>query len=127
MTNAELLNVRSALNIAANGAPAEAGIDYVGAQTTAVRYAIIQNQKRLQDALEVYQEMLQDLIEEHDVELESRQIPEDAPDAFSDALDELLQTETPFEAYTVSDEDIKQEPNVPIELLMALDWMIDDA
>ena len=125
MTNQELLNLRPVLQITASGAPDDHPLDYPGAQTTAMRYALIQNQRRLQETLEVYQEMLQELLEEHDVELEGGQIPEDAPEAFEDALQELLEQETPYEPYTVSDTEIKKEAGVPLELLMALDWMIE--
>jgi hypothetical protein len=125
MTNRDLLNVRPALQIAASGAPDDHPLDYSGAQTTAMRYALMQNQKRLQDALEGYQELLQELISDHDVELEAGGIPDDAPEAFREELQELLQQEAPYERYTVSDSEIKKEPGVPFELLSALDFMIE--
>jgi hypothetical protein len=127
MTNQELLSIRPALQIAASGAPEGHDVDYLGAQTTAMRYALMQNQKRLQETLEVYQEMLQELLEEHDIELDGGGIPEDAPEEFEQELQELLQQEAPFQPYTISDTEIKKEPGVPLQLLVALDWMIDDA
>ena len=128
MTNRELLQqVRPTLNILANGAGPQHDLEYDGASTTAVRYAVVQNQKRLQDALEGYNDLLTELLEEHDVEpTEQGGIPEDAPDEFNEALEDLLQQDAPFEPYTVTDADIKKEEGVPLELLTMMDWMIDD-
>jgi hypothetical protein len=126
MTNQQLLNLRPALQIAASGAPDDHPLSYDGAQTTAMRYALLQNQRRLQDALEGYQEMLQELISDHDVDLDGGQIPEDAPEEFRQELQELLQQEAPFDAYTISDEEIKAEPSVPLELLSTLGFMVEE-
>lgn len=126
MTNEDLLGLRPALQIAANGAPNDHPISYDGAETTAMRYALMQNQKRLQSALEGYQEFLQELISDHDVDLEGGRIPDDAPEAFHEKLEELLEQEAPFKPYTVSEAELKEEPSVPFELLSALDFMVEE-
>jgi hypothetical protein len=126
-TNAELLNLQSVLQVVADGTREDADIDYDGAQTTTVRYAVVKNQRRLQNALEDYQEVLNDLMEEHDVEpTEVGQIPQEASEDFQEDLNDLLQQDADFNPYKVSEEDIFKEPSIPTEILGSIEWMIGD-
>jgi len=120
-----------------------------GAETTPVRYAIVKDERRLNDALQGadmvdgYVDEIKAIVEEHmdaapqeavgrlqewaraelfrdvdtDVEL---------PDDTAEAVRKVLDTDAPFEPYTVTEEHIKAEPRVPIWVLSLVeDWMVE--
>jgi len=102
-------------------------LDYDGAETTTVRYAVVKNQRRLSNALEDYHEVLKEIMDEHDVEPTDRGgIPEDAPEDFQEDMNDLLQQDADFDPYKVSEEDIFKEPSIPTEVLGSIEWMIGD-
>jgi hypothetical protein len=154
MTYRDLLaTVQPAINVFSNGLQ-NGQIDYDGAETTAVRYAMIQNERALKDALQGtdmvggYQGRLGQIAEEH-VSGESLDVPPekavpllhsyarsllfpdveaeaDLPEDAEEAVEELLQEDAPFEPYQISEEDLMAEPGVPIELLgMVEGWLVE--
>ncbi|AFH22438.1 hypothetical protein OSG_eHP25_00085 [environmental Halophage eHP-25] len=126
MTNEELLNAREIIVLMINGTEdVDINIEFDGAQTTPVRYALNQNSKRIQDSLESYQEMLEEITDDYDVDFPIGDL-EDKPDDFQKEIDELLNQESPFEPYTISADKFMEEPSVPFELIQMLDWMIED-
>jgi len=138
MTYRDLLTrVRTSLMVLA--APSEeweeeTGIDYDGAQTTTVRYAVKKNRDRLQDEIEHYQELLREKAEELDLErdvlqtiaqkrLQGQLDTEEAGEEPTEAVDEVLATEPAFEPYQVTEAALMEEPGVPIPILDLVDWM----
>lgn len=134
MTYQELLNdVHPVLAVLQNGTTEgveikERGrpVHYEGAQTTAVRLATLENAERAERAVDKYTTLLREKMDEHGVEdVQPSQVPSDAPEEFKEEMRGLLDTEAPFEPYTVSADELKQEPNVPLMLLQSMrEWMI---
>jgi len=126
--------VQQTLAVLANGTSPEGPIDYDGAQTTTVRYAVKKNRDRLQDEMEHFQELLGEKAEEIGMEPDVLQTiadkrvqgsldTEEAGEEATEAVDDVLSTETAFEPYHVSESAIKEEPGVPIPILDLADWM----
>lgn len=150
MTYRDLLaKVQPGLNILSNGIHNDQ-LDYDGAETTPVRYAMIQNERALQDALQGtdmidgYVDRLAEIAEEHldmpseeavsvlhsygravlfqDVEPEAELLEE-----AEDAVEGLLQEDAPFEPYQISEDDLTAEPGVPLEVLGLVEgWLVED-
>ena len=40
-------------------------------------------------------------------------------------LDGLLNQEAPFDPYTISDSELKEEPDMPFDVLVMVDWMVE--
>lgn len=113
--------------------------EYEGAQTTPVKYAVVQNQKRLQSEMELFQESLQDITEGEEPEEVNKALDiilrtgngEQASNNTGlaqttvESMDELLSQDTGFEPYTVTEEEIKAEPNMPLGVLASCDWMLE--
>lgn len=119
MTNGELLQRQQILQKASECVSTVRG-----------RYALQKNLRKVEGALETYSEMLQELAQEHDVDLQGGLSP-DAPEAFRDDLDELLQMDTDApDVHTIGGEVLEAEDekgsDIPMELLAALDFMIDE-
>jgi hypothetical protein len=113
MTNQELLNRSQALQRAAEAV-----------QTTRMRYAIQKNLRDVQALLEPYQDTLQQLAEEHEVES-----LEDPPEAFEDELEDLLMEDAGDpDVHTVPPETLDREDekgtDLPFEVIAGIDWMI---
>jgi len=144
MTNRDLLTkVQNGIGVLANGIAPHEEIDFSGATTTQVRYAVKENRDRLQDCLDTYQEMVEEAAEEHDVDVEDIPAvvndlvsgPEAEPSEVAEGLDvpteaveeieDLLSTETPFEPYTVPESAIFKEQGVPLQVLELIDWMVE--
>lgn len=120
MTNIQLLNRRHVLQTA---------IQHV--QTSRFKYAITKNLKRCQSELEAYDDTLQGLIQEHEVELDAGQIPDDAPAGFTDEMNDLLQADAGEpNVHTIPDDIFDKEDDrgsdIPFDVLMALDFMIEE-
>lgn len=121
--------------------------------TTKIKYALTSNSKRLEDAIEPYQDEMDQLREEYKEELqelqdereelqerfqntddpaEKEEINEEfqevtPPDEFMDARQELLEMEAGDpEPYNVNDTYLDDEEDVDIEFLYRLDWMFVD-
>jgi len=143
MTNRDLLTrVQNSVAVLADGAAPGSALDFDGAETTQVRYAVMENRDRLQDCLEKYRDLLKEDAEELGVEPESLQPvvqelvyrPEADPASVAEELDvpkkhaekvqALLGTETPFEPYTVPESAVFEEEGVPLEVLDLVGWMI---
>jgi len=127
--------VQQTVAVLANGTAPEAPIDYDGVETTTLRYAVKKNRDRLQDEMEHFQELLAEKAEDIDVEpdvlqtvadkrIQGRLDTEEAGEELTEAADEVLNTETAFEPYRVSEAAIMEEPSVPIAVLDLADWMI---
>jgi len=130
MTNIELLNRRAALQQAANTF-----------QTTKAKYAIQKNLGRVQSELEAYQETLQQIAEDKDPKtveetlnavLGQGNVPEEATEETVQDLTELLQQDAgTIEPYTVTEKVLDKEDDkgtdVPFQIVMALDFMIEEA
>jgi len=117
MTNQELLNRSQALNNAAERV-----------QTTRLRYAVQKNIRHVQQALKPYQETLNQLAEEHGVEMQGEL--NGTPEAFDEALEDLLSEDAgEVDIHTVPPETLDREDEKGTELDMqtisALDWMIE--
>lgn len=125
MTNNELLNTfQPFLQTLSGNPPKHVQTDYEGAQTTPVKYAIIKNQRRLQDSLEDYQEALSEIADEHDVDLREDKINDED---FEEELQELLEQDSGFDPYTITENDLKQEPNIPLQLIaMAEQYLVEE-
>jgi len=140
MTYRELFQrVQQTVAVLAGGTTEEADIDFTGAQTTRVRYAVKKNRDRLQTEVETFQELLAEEAEglEANVERLSEiadqvvspdpiDMEEDPTEQEMQAVDGVLDTPTGFEGYHVTKEAIMQEPSVPIPILDLADWMIKD-
>jgi hypothetical protein len=142
MTNRKLLStVQRAVGVLMNGTPPDSPIEFPGgAQTTTVRYAVKENRDRLQSCKETLQEMLAEDAEEVGedptamldaaVEMSLPQnggAPDtDLSDEAIERIEEHLDTETPFEPYTVPASAVMEEPSVPIPVLDLIDWIIED-
>jgi len=138
MTYRELFQrVQQTVAVLAGGTTEEADIDFDGAQTTRVRYAVKKNRDRLQDEMEHFQELLSEKAEQISMEadvlqtiadkrIQGRLVEEEAGEEATEAVDDVLGTETAFEPYHVTEEAIMQEPSVPIPILDLADWMIKD-
>jgi len=114
MTNQELLNRSSALNRAAEEV-----------QTTRMRYAIQKNLRDVQALLEPYQETLQQLAKDHEVES-----LEDPPEDFESELEDLLDEDAGDpDVHTVPPETLDREDekgtDLPFEVIAGIDWMIE--
>lgn len=99
-------------------------------QTVKARYAITKNAKYIESELESYRETLKELMQEHDVEPQNDgTIPNDAPQAFYDDANELLQTETECRVHTITEDTLEKEDDkdsdISVEMLMQIDWMIE--
>jgi len=127
--------VQQTVAVLANGTAPEAKIDYDGVQTTTVRYAVKKNRDRLQDEMEHFQELLAEKADEVGMEADVLQTiadkrvqgsldTEEAGEEATQAVDDVLGTETAFEPYHVSEAAIMEEPGVPIPILDLADWMI---
>lgn len=121
MTNQELLNRRHVLQVA---------LQHVS--TSRFKYAIQKNLKSVQQELEAYDETLKGLIQEHEVELtDEGRVPDDAPKAFTEDLEELLgervQEEVPVHTLddAILDKEDDRGSDIPFDVLMALDFMIE--
>jgi len=144
MTNRDLVTkVQNGVRVLANGVAPHEEIDFLGATTTQVRYAVKENRDRMQDCLDTYEEMLQEAAEEHDVDVEDTPAvvnelvyrPEDNPSEVAKELDvptegveeikDLLSMEIPFEPYTVPESAIFEEQGVPLQVLELIDWMVE--
>lgn len=126
MKNQELLQkVQPSLQILSGTHPEH---DFEGVQTTSMKYAVAKNQRYLSDSLEDYQEVLQDLLDEHDVQpTEEGGIPNDAPEEFQEDLNDLLQEESGFEPHQVSESDLTNEPEMPMDVIMLVeDWLVKE-
>lgn len=128
--------VQQTVAVLANGTAEEAEIDYDGAQTTTVRYAVKKNRDRLQDEMEHFQELLEEKADALDLSpdvlqtiankrIQGRLDEEGAGEDATEAVDDVLVTDTAFEPYQVSEAAIMQEPSVPIPILDLADWMIE--
>jgi len=142
MTNRELLSsVQRAIGVLMNGTPPDSPIDFPGgAQTTTVRYAVKENRDRLQSCKETLQEMLAEDAEEVGEDptamldaAAQMSLPQNGggpntnlSDDAIERIEEHLDTETSFEAYTVPASAVMEEPNVPIPVLDLIDWMIEE-
>jgi len=119
MTNGELVNRHEALQRAA---------DHV--QSVRARYAVQKTLREFESSLETYRETLAEVAQEHDVDL-SQGIPEDAPEAFREDLEELLQMETDepdvhtIDVGVLGTEDEKGS-DIPLGVIADLDFMIDE-
>ena len=120
MNNRTLINLVQPTLQALSGNHPE--LDYDGAETTAVKYAIVKNQNRAQEALEDYQQVLQDLFDEHDADPKAEELPDD-PDFQSD-LQELLDQPSDFQPYQITEDKILKEENIPMEVLGAADQFL---
>ena len=135
MTNRDLLTrIETSLAVLANGTTEEATIDFGGAQTTTVRYAVKKNRDRLQRHLKTFYEVTKEDAEEAGVEPETaheaaRALAEGKEVGLEDSLqqkiEEALSEDTPFEPYRVPEEAIMEEAGVPIAVLDLIDWMIE--
>ena len=141
MTNRRLFQqVTPILNVLGEGGNYE---HFGGAQTTPVRYAVVKNQQRLNDALEGYREVLKEIAEEADVAQEDIQETVNAlingtattaakkdalptPQHTTEKIEDLLDQDTDFDPYTVAEEAVMEEPNIPIEVLAGMDFMIGE-
>jgi len=118
MTNRGLLQMREALANAAEGFQSVRG-----------RYAIQENLRAVEQALEGYYSMLRSLGAEHDVDVQSKEALEGAPESFHEDLDELLSAEVnepdlcTIEADVLQAEDARGS-DISIETLSRLDFMI---
>jgi len=149
MTYADLLtNVQPGINFLGNGTEM-GGLDYDGAQTTPVRYAMIQNERALQDALQGtdmvdgYTDRLRSIAEEHMDAAPEEAVPvlhsyarsvlfddvsseADLPDEVQDEVEALLEEDAPFEPYQISEEDLIGEPGVPMQVLGLVEgWLVE--
>jgi hypothetical protein len=113
MTNQELLNRSNALQRAAESV-----------QTTRMRYAIQKNLREVESLIEPYQETLQQIAEEHEVENLDDPPPEfegDLEDLLAEDAGEMDVHSVPPSALTAEDE---RGTELPIEVISGLDWMI---
>jgi len=149
MTYTDLLRkVQPGINLLSNGIQTD-DLDYDGAQTTPVRYAMIQNERALQDALQGtdmvdgYTDQLRDIAEEHMDDPPEKVVPvlhsyarsllfadvsaeADLPDEAQDAVEALLEKDAPFEPYTVAEKDLMAEPGVPMQVLGLVEgWLVE--
>lgn len=113
MTNQELLNRSNALQRAAEAV-----------QTTRMRYAIQKNLREVQALIEPYQQTLQQIAEEHEVES-----LEDPPEPFEDELEALLAEDGGEpDVHTVPPKTLDREDekgtDLPMNVIAGLDWMI---
>jgi hypothetical protein len=91
----------------------------------------MKNLKKIQGELETYQDLLKELLNDHDVELSKQgELPDNPPQEFSEDLQELLQSDggdvdiVTLSPATLEKEDEK-DTNISNELLIGLDWMIE--
>jgi len=134
ITNQDLITrIQTSVAILARGASADDSLDFDGAKTTAVRWAVKENRKELQDCLETYREMVAEKAEKYDVEKETaleaavKLVDEneiDVGDALAQELEEVLDQEPPFRPYYVNESEIKEEPSIPLPVLELIDWMV---
>jgi undecaprenyl pyrophosphate synthase len=135
MTNRDLLTrIKTSLAVLANGTTEESEVDFGGAQTTTVRYAVKKNRDRLQKHLKIFYELIDEDAEEAGAEPKeareaARALAEGKDVGLEDSLqqkiEEALSEDTPFEPYRVPEEAIMQETGVPIAVLDLIDWMIE--
>lgn len=120
MTNGELLQRQNNLQNA---------IEHV--QSVRGRYALQKTLRNVEQALETYREMLAEIAQEHEVDLSGGGVPEDAPQAFVEDLDELLQMEAEepqvhsMDLAVLETEDEKGS-DIPLGVIASLDFMIDE-
>jgi len=137
MTYRDLLTrIRNGVAVLASGTAEGAAIEYDGAQTTRIRYAVKKNRDHLQGEVEHFQELLTEKAEDLGEDAEVLQkvandllqgtpaseigVDEEAVAAVQD----VLGTETGFEPYTVPEAAMMEEPGVPIAVLDLTDWMV---
>jgi len=113
MTNQELLNRSNALQRAAEAV-----------QTTRMRYAVQKNLREVQSLIEPYQETLEQIAEEHEVE-----DLEEAPDGFEEELEDLLAEDGGDpDVHTVPPQTLDREDekgtDLPMDVIAGIDWMI---
>jgi hypothetical protein len=119
MTNGELLDRQQKLQKAA---------EHI--ESVQARYAVQKTLRGVEQALETYWEMLQELAREHDIDL-GEGVPDDAPQEFLDELNDLLEMEQdepdvhsmPLEVLETEDE---KGADIPLQVLAGLDFMIDE-
>jgi len=95
-------------------------------QTTRMRYAVQKNLREVQRLLEPYQETLQQIVEEHEVE-----DLQDPPEPAEEKINELLEEEAgEMEAHqvppSVLDREDEQGTDLPMSVIAGVDWMIKD-
>ncbi|MCS3611011.1 hypothetical protein [Salinibacter ruber] len=113
MTNQELLNRSNALQRAAEAV-----------QTTRMRYAIQKNLREVQALIEPYQETLEQIAEEHEVES-----LEDPPEGFEEEIEDLLAEDGGDpDVHTVPPQTLDREDekgtDLPMDVIAGIDWMI---
>jgi predicted DNA-binding protein YlxM (UPF0122 family) len=130
LTTAEMLTRRMALQRAAQMA-----------QTTRMKYAVQKNLKRTERSLEAYNETLQSIQAEEDVDpqklqgalnalLFGQEMPEDVPGGLIEDLQELLQQEAGDpDVHSVPVEQLDREDDkgadFPFQIVSSLDFMIE--
>ena len=135
-----LTRIRNGVAVLAGGTAEGAAIEYDGAQTTRIRYAVKKNRDRLQSEVEHFQELLKEKAEDLGEDAEVLQkvandllqgmsiedgIGEEGVDKeMVAAVQDVLSTETGFEPYTVPEAAMMEEPGVPIAVLDLTDWMV---
>jgi len=146
MTYRDLLaQVQPGISVLGNGTPESHPIDYDGAETTPITYAIMRNERELNSALQGsdtvdgYTDELKAVAEEHLDEAQVQRLQEWVrarlfPDVQSDlelddeaqeAVRDVLGKDAPFQPYPVDEADLMDEPNVPKQVLAMVDeWMV---
>jgi len=147
-----LRTIQPSLNILANGTAEEAAFDYDGAETTAINYAVVKNERDVTDALQGtdvvdgFRGELEDIAHEHfdEDDEEAPSVPQlyrharaqlfpgvesdlaGEPDV-DEAIEEALGKDAPFEPYQISESDLLSEPGMPSEVISMVDpWLVEE-